>query len=99
MNEPKSSHKIGFINRRVRPKRDGRLDPDGGFCFTQEALRLMTKHPRVRMEMLIGGEWISRKFCEVEVCDEPYWVDIVTGHLFRMNGESATGSTLRVRAQ
>ena len=76
--------------------RDTSISTDA-FCLTELGLkRARTLPVQRRLKLVMNGKRHPRDFALMEISAQPYWADLVTGSLYRIDGTSPSGSRLRV---
>jgi hypothetical protein len=74
---------------------DKQLSPDG-FFLSSEALSKLKTHKKVTHDLVTDFGTMPRKFITVQIYEQDYLADAVTGHIYSMDGKSVTKSRMEV---
>jgi hypothetical protein len=83
------------LSARRKKHRSTMLD-ETSFCLTTHAIFYAHKRPRIQLLLIADFGQELRDFFIARIHDEDYYADAVTGHLYRMDGSSASAGSMRI---
>lgn len=77
-------------------KYDRRLADDGGFCLSEAGLRQLDSGNGKRLVLKSDMGDLVRTFAPVDIGQQIFLADTITGTLYGQDGSSVSGSSMRI---